>query len=354
MAKPGSILLNLVRTIDPKKIEAILSSLGDTDKLLDVSAKQLAQIPLLDHKDRQAIEEVRADALEKEIKLIKQEGLTVLDIFDKNYPVLLKEIASQPLVLYVKGNVQALNEYLFAIVGSRIPTIYGLSMAQDFAARLASLGMVIVSGLARGIDTCAHKGALKTGKTLAVLGSGLLNIYPRENKKLSEEIIKKGALVSEFPLHTPPFKENFPRRNRIVSGLSHAVFVVEAASRSGALITAGYALEQNREVFALPGPADSALSRGSHMLIKQGAKLVDCAADILEELNLKFEETAPAQNISLSTQQKLIFDMLNKGGLFLEEIIARSGLPFAHVNKIIIDLQLAGLIKELKPSYFVK
>jgi len=195
------------------------------------------------------------------------------------------------LVLYINGNKAALNKSLFAIVGTRNPTAYGISMAQDFSYNLSLLGIVIVSGLARGIDTAAHKGALKKGQTVAVLGSGLLNIYPRENTHLAERIAEKnGAVVSEFPLHMAPRRENFPRRNRIVSGLSKGVLVVEAAARSGALITAHLALEQNREVFALAGRADSLVSKGAHLLIKEGAKLVDSIDDILEELNISFEK----------------------------------------------------------------
>ncbi len=201
--------------------------------------------------------------------------------------MLLKEIANPPLVLYVKGKEEILKELLLAIVGSRLPSAYGRGMAYDYASQLSLLGIGVVSGLARGIDTAAHQAAVKNKGTVAVLGSGLLHIYPQENSPLAEEITRNGALVSEFPLKTSPLKDNFPRRNRIISGLCRGVLVIEAALRSGALITARLACEQNREVFALPGKADSDLSKGTHKLIKEGAKLVDSLEDILEELNLQ-------------------------------------------------------------------
>ncbi len=249
MARNSTIFLNLVKTLTPKKIDAILKAVGDCDNIFELLKKNLSEIPLITKKDIEIIAELKkTDALAKELERIHSENITVIDIFDESYPKILKEISNPPIVLYVKGNISILNDFLFSIVGTRIPTLYGIEMAESFAAKLASLGITIISGLARGIDTAAHKGALKTGKTLAILGSGILNVYPKENKRLSDEITEKGAIVSEFPLHEPPLKENFPRRNRIVSGLSRGVLVIEAAERSGALITAHYALEQSREV----------------------------------------------------------------------------------------------------------
>lgn len=287
MADIGSILLNLV-DLHPDKNQAILDFFGSAQALEKPSAAVLGQVPGLCGKDIRAIVSVfDSGALEKELTLIEKNRIKVIDIFQTEYPALLKEIARPPLVLYVKGEPAVLSQYALAVVGTRIPTTYGLKMAEDFGAQLAGLGIVVVSGLARGIDTAAHKGALQQGKTVAVLGSGLLDVYPRENIKLAGEIVENGALISEFPLMTSPAKDNFPRRNRIVSGLCRGVLVVEAAQRSGALITAHLAAEQNREVFALPGKADSSLSRGTHQLIKEGAKLVECLDDILEELNIE-------------------------------------------------------------------
>ena len=286
MAKKGAILLNLLN-LTSQKISNMLSTFEDIDEILKVDAKRLKEVPYLQNKDVEKILSGRTSAiLDRELELIDKEGIDCLDIFDQDYPSLLKEIENPPIVLYLKGNRKILEKFLFAIVGSRKPTSYGISIAGDFSDQLSRKGIVIVSGLARGIDTIAHKKAIKGGETIAVLGSGLLNIYPRENKDLALEIATSGLVISEYPMLTSPLSENFPRRNRIVSGISQGVLVVEAASRSGALITAHLACEQNRDVFAIPGNINSALSKGTHILIKEGAKLVDCVDDILEELGL--------------------------------------------------------------------
>src|SRR5208282_1313559 len=210
----------------------------------------------------------------------------VLPYIDPRYPGLLREAGRYPIALYVAGNAEVLNDPQLAIVGSRNPTPQGLATAHDFAEGLAAHGLAITSGLAAGIDSAAHRGALAAqGITLAVLGSGIDSIYPRGNQRLSEEIRFRGALVSEFPLGTPPRRENFPQRNRIIAGLSLGTLVVEAARRSGSLITARLAGDQSREVFAIPGSIHSPLSRGCHELIRQGAKLTETAHDILSDLN---------------------------------------------------------------------
>ncbi|MCK4519620.1 MAG: DNA-processing protein DprA [Candidatus Omnitrophica bacterium] len=283
MAKKGAILLNLLN-LSPQKISNILSDFKDIDEIFKADKSRLGEI--LPDKDVERVLTLRTSAvLERELELIAKEKIDCLDIFDPDYPKSLREISNPPLVLYLRGDRKILDKFLFAIVGSRKPTSYGISIAKEFSLQLSEKGMVIVSGLARGIDTIAHREAIQGGATIAVLGSGLLNIYPRENKELSREIASAGVVISEFPLLTSPLRENFPRRNRIVSGISRGVLVVEAGLRSGALITAHLACEQNREVFAIPGSVNSALSKGTHILIKEGAKLVDCLDDILEELN---------------------------------------------------------------------
>lgn len=356
MAKKSTVFLNLLKVLNPKKIESIVSFLSDTEDIFNISHNALSQIPLLESKDVDAIINARnSGALEKELNSIEKNAISVIDIFDSDYPTLLKEIAHPPLVLYIKGDVKLLSSYVFAIVGSRIPTIYGLINAKEFAQKLSSLGLVIASGLARGIDSAAHRAALEKGKTIAVLGSGLLNIYPRENVKLAQAIYENGAVVSEFPLHEIPSKENFPRRNRIVSGVSRGVLVVEAAEKSGALITAHSALEQNREVFAIPGKIDSPLSKGAHTLIKEGAKLVDSVSDIIEELNIEFKNTENESHaVKLDKDQEVVFEAIGSDGSHLEEIILKSKMSQGQVGKIILDLQLSGIISEIKPSFFAK
>jgi len=266
-------------------MESIISVFKDPDWIFKASSADLSSIPALSPNDIEKILILRSSKkLDQELALIDKEKIDCLDIFDKDYPKLLSQISNPPLVIYIRGSRRILSKFSFAIVGSRIPSIYGLSAAREFSYRLASLGIVIVSGLARGIDTVVHQEAIKNGETIAVLGSGLLNVYPRENKTLARHITQKGAIISEFSLLSPPLKENFPRRNRIISGLSKGVLIVEATVRSGALITARFACEQNREVFAMPGNIDSPLSKGTHLLIKEGAKLVDSLEDVLEEL----------------------------------------------------------------------
>ncbi|MDD5583942.1 MAG: DNA-processing protein DprA [Candidatus Omnitrophica bacterium] len=354
MAKEGSILLNILN-LSPKKTHDILQLLGDTQKIFDIRESDLDQVPSLSEEDRKKIIAGRTcDIFKRELALITKERITVIDIFDEDYPKNLKEISHAPLLLYVRGDVRTLSDFLLAIVGTRIPTLYGIAMADDFSYRLSALGFTIVSGLARGIDTAAHAAALKNGKTIAVLGSGLLHIYPKENASLARAISQKGAVISEFPLTAAPLKENFPRRNRIISGLSKGVLVVEAAEKSGALITAHYALEQNREVFALPGKADSPLSKGTHLLIKEGAKLVDSLDDILTELNIRRETPIEKVSCNISSQEKAIFDIINNEGVHLEEIILKCNLERPLLNTLLLSLQLKGLIKEVRPSCFTR
>ncbi len=230
---------------------------------------------------------------EQEIELCTQKGIDFFLYSDPDYPVLLKEIADPPLLLYKKGALIENDRNAIAIVGTRHPSFYGRTQARRFAQELAAKGLTIVSGLARGIDQIAHEGALyiSHGRTIAVMGCGLDVIYPKEHENLFQRISGRGAILSEYPLGTPPLPENFPRRNRILSGLSYATLVVEAHSRSGSLITAHQAVEQGREVFALPGPVDQLTSRGTHQLIKEGALLVETPEDILIALadRLKWE-----------------------------------------------------------------
>lgn len=288
MDKKGSIFLNLC-DFSPAKLDRIISNLSNIDDILTITEEKLS---FLSPTDKRKIFELKSSGqFEKELILIEKYGFSVIDIFDKSYPELLREIDTAPLVLYVWGDVNILNKMGFAVIGTRKPTKYGMKLTRDFTKGLSDLGFTIISGLAKGVDTVAHETALSNkAKTVAVLGSGLLNLYPRQNEKLAKRISCNGAIISEFPLNTPPLRENFPRRNRIVSGLSKGVLVTEAAYRSGTLITAHYALEQNREVFAIPGNIDSDFSSGTHRLIKEGAKLIDCIEDITSELNVTINE----------------------------------------------------------------
>jgi len=252
----------------------------------------------------------------RELELAAKEHIRIVSIFDESYPTNLKNIFSPPILLYVKGKLLTRDVAGVAMVGSRRPTPYGRLTAERLSAELAGRGITVVSGMARGIDTATHKSALKAGgRTIAVLGSGLDIIYPAENRALAEQIASSGAVISEFPMGTRPLRKNFPRRNRVISGLSLGVVVVEAAQKSGSLITAGFALDQGREVFAVPGKIDSYASKGTHSLIKQGAKLVEDSEDIIEELRPILKEGVVRQDVCQGEE-----------GVG-EKIIGNSGVP---------------------------
>ena len=244
-----------------------------------------------------------------------------------------------------------------AIVGSRYPTTYGQMFAERIALGLSQRGITLVSGLARGIDSSAHRGALTAGgRTIGVLGCGIDLIYPPENRKLFDQVAAQGAILSEFPLGTPPDSDHFPIRNRVISGVSLGVVVVEATLRSGSLITARFALDQGREVFAVPGNADSARSAGTNRLIRQGAKLVTQAEDILEEISLPSQPAAqevPPQP-KLSEEEAKIFVILGPQSMHIDQVIARSALSSAQVSATLLSLELAGHIKQLPGMRFIK
>ncbi len=278
------ILLNMVEGFGFKKLESLLKVYGEPSLILKAPERELAKIENIGEVISKKIVSLKGKVLDKELRLMEKRNVYAISVFDPNYPENLKNIYSPPIVLYIKGEIKREDIDAVAIVGSRMPSHYGISSAEKLSADLASYGITIVSGMARGIDTAAAKGALTSGRTIAVLGSGLNDIYPAENKKLADEIGAHGAVISEFPMDTPPIKLNFPRRNRIISGLALGVVVVEAGEGSGALITANFALDDNRDVFAMPGRVDSKTSTGTNRLIKEGAKLVEGADDIIEEI----------------------------------------------------------------------
>ena len=286
-----------------------------------------------------------------------------LRLTDEGYPTNLKYIYDPPPALYIKGNIIPQDNIAIAIVGSRQASYYGLKNAQELAFELAAKGITIISGLARGVDSAAHRGALKAkGRTIAVLGSGLNMIYPVENKGLAEEISQNGAVISEFSQDTPPHRQNFPRRNRIISGLSLGVLVVEAAKRSGALITVGFALEQGREVFALPGKIDSFTSQGTHDLIKQGAKLVESTEDIIEELEpLRSSQTNQTRSESktkiepnLPEEEKQVYSCLSCEPLHIDELAQKVNLSYGRLLTCLLKLEYKKLVKELPGKAFVR
>ncbi len=279
----------------------------------------------------------------------------IIDSASDDFPELLRQIPGPPTLLYVLGNIDALHLPALAIVGSRNPTTGGVRNAHDFSRHLAQSGFCIVSGLAQGIDTAAHKGALEAGaKTVAFLGHGIDRVYPAENRELAHRIAEEGALCSEYPLGSPPRGAHFPQRNRLISGLSLGTLVVEAATRSGSLISARLAAEQGREIFAIPGSIHNPLSRGCHQLIRQGAKLVDCADDIISELaplvgHLMQNAEIPSRESPAVTQHdsdyQALLSTLSYDPASADQLAEHSGLTIDQVSSMLLILELEGKIQ---------
>ena len=288
-----------------------------------------------------------SEEVDRNIAWASQPGQSILTLADKAYPQSLLEIADPPNVLYVRGNAALLQTRGLAMVGSRNATPQGLQTAENFAKTLAGRGLCIISGLALGIDAAAHRGALAAGgDTIAVIGTGADRIYPARNKELALAIVEQGAIVSEFPLGTPAIAANFPRRNRIISGLSRGVLVVEAAPESGSLITARLAGEQGREVFAIPGSIHSPVARGCHKLIKQGAKLVETAQDVLEELGDINQQVVTSES-STSSEENPLLAALGHDPCTLDELVERTGLRADQLLGELLTLELSGQLATL-------
>ena len=356
----------------------LLSQFGHPRQILDAGQGKLSECSL--RKD--TIEYLRFPdwtQIEKDCSWIEQNNASVIHIYDDNYPLLLKEIADPPPLLFVLGNRELLNSEQLAIVGSRTPTPMGEQAAEDFSKNLAEVGWTITSGLALGVDTACHRGALMAdnGHTIAIIGTGIDRVYPARNRELAHAIALNGAIVSEFPLGCSPVPGNFPRRNRIISGLSRGVFVVEAALRSGSLITAKQALEQGREVFALPGSIHNPLSRGCHALIRDGAKLVETAEHIIEELieilprrphketlndsgesavpqAANSENTGLDEAAELDSEYKLVLQHVGFEATAVDSIVEQSGLTADAVCSMLLVLELQGYIVSTHGGHYCK
>jgi DNA processing protein len=345
------------------------------DRVLGASVSELAKVEGVGYKTAGRIAATRDkfDAT-SELELAQKLGVWIINIDDDRYPPALKKIYDPPPVLYIKGSLVREDNLAISIVGSRRCSFYGQEQSSRLAHFLSSAGFTVCSGMARGIDTAAHQGALSAGgRTIAVQGCGLANIFPPENKKLFELIAQSGACLSELPLSYEPLYTNFPSRNRIIAGLSLGTIVVEAALHSGALITARTALDYNREVMAVPGKVDSPLSKGAHQLIKQGAKLIESVEDVMEALGYIGEQldahvsaaaTKAAEKVEkplfdvsqfkLSSDEKVIYDCLSKEPMHIEQIIANTTVSAGSVNASLISLRLKGVVKQMPGNMFVK
>jgi len=347
----GSISFrNLLRHFgSPKGVfEAELSDILEVENIRSEVASRIVR--------REFLKEPR-----KVLREIEREGARIITIEDSTYPKLLKEIYDPPMLLYIKGNDIPRNLGFIAMVGSRNPTPYGVKVSKDMAYALARRGMGIVSGLAQGIDSASHWGCIEAGGfTVAVLGTGIDRIYPKSNKELFDKIVKTGCVITEFPPGTPPDARNFPIRNRIISGLSRGVVVVEATKKSGSLITASLALEHGREVFAVPGSIRSFKSAGCHYLLKQGAKLVENADDIMEELGLNYpfvpkrERRGEEIQLPEDSLEKRIYEMIGDYPIHVDEIKNRLKIDFSKLSCTLLNMELKGLIRQLPGNRFVR
>ena len=369
--------LKLIRAdnVGPTTFAKLIRHFGSAERALGASASELAKIDGIGFKTAEQIAGTRNKFdTTTELELAEKLGVWIINLDDERYPPVLKRIYDPPPVLYIKGSLAGSDNLAIAIVGTRRCSLYGQEQSSRLAHFLSSAGFTICSGMARGIDSAAHQGALSAGgRTIAVQGCGLANIFPPENKKLFELIAESGACISELPLWYEPLSENFPPRNRIIAGLALGTIVVEAGLHSGALITARAALENNREVMAVPGKIDSPLSKGAHQLIKQGAKLVESVEDVMEALGYIGEQlqehvTAAAakaservetplfdvSQLNLSEDEKTIYDCLGKEPLLVDQIIAETDLAAGSINAALVSLRLKGLIKQLPGSLFLR
>ena len=361
------IALKSIADIGNITFPALVDKFGSLPAIFAAPVSHLKEIRGISKEIATAITGFRDwDKVKEELELIDKNKINIITYQDDPYPAKLMNIYDRPPFLYVRGNLNK-DDINIAIVGSRQASTYGKYTTEKISRELALKGLTIVSGMARGIDSVAHRGALTAhGRTIAVLGSGLDVIYPPENKILFADIIQNGAVISEFPLGTPPRSANFPTRNRIISGMSYGVVIVEAGEKSGSLITARLALEQGREVFAVPGSIDAAGSRGTNKLIKQGAKLIENTDDIMEEILPQIDRTTVLKPSSvsnseviaaksaeiLSTVDQKIIGLISGGRVHIDDLISSSGLSSADILSALTTLELKGLVQQHPGKFF--
>lgn len=359
------ITLSLVAGVGPRTCRELLAQFGDASKVLDAPFSRLRDVQGVGPKIAERITQARAAGLGKtELEDCRRLGVEVVVRGSSTYSGQLEEIPDPPSLLYVRGKLEPRDHLAIAIVGSRKCTPYGLRMAERLATALARTGFTVISGLARGIDAAAHRGALKGGgRTIGVLANGLAQIYPPEHEELADEVTRSGALISEMPLFQQPISGLFPQRNRIISGMSLGVLVIEATPRSGSLSTASHAVEQNREVFAVPGPADSLASRGCHRLIRDGARLVETVDDILEELGPLVREvrTTPDEppvrhpaELALGDGERSLLGHLGDSPIGVDELIGKTRMTASQVMATLSVLEMKRLVRRMPGHMFVR
>ena len=394
--------LSIISGVGYQTIERLLAAFGSAKRALDATREELARVEGLSlNASERLIRGKSRVSVDRELELVEAHNCHLVAINDSAYPNLLKEIADPPPLLYVRGDLGEPDAPSITIVGTRSPTNYGKTISRQLSQQLAENGVTVISGFARGIDTCAHQGVLQAnGRTIAVLGNGLSQIYPDENRDLADEIVESGALISEFAMSVPPFPKNFPRRNRLVSGMSSGTVVVEASVRSGSLITARHAAEQGREVFAVPGQVFSNQSKGSHQLINQGAKLINSIDDIWEAFPVRrltstlssspaqlplddnsfsqgqassnlFAEV-PARDTSigsvgtpavkpstqsapkLSADERAVLEAIDLPCSHIDQIARTTSLPMNKVSSTLVMLELKGIVQQMPGKQFAR
>ena len=364
--KEAFVALNMIDHVGPVRARLLLEQFGDAPAILAASRGQLLQVHGIGEEVAEAISQWETTVnLAAELKRIEEFGCRILIQADPEYPPLLREIYDPPLVLYVKGELKAGDKNAVALVGSRQTSHYGLEVTRKLAYQLAYMGVTVVSGGARGIDTAAHQGALTgKGRTVAVLGTGINVVFPSENAELFQRVAANGALITQFPFNRPADRQTFPIRNRIVAGMTLGTTVVEATLNSGALITANFAVEYGRQVFAVPGRIDSPGSKGCHELIKKGAKLCEGVEDILSEFEYLFppsnrpaapNETGTLPAVALSANEDLVYRAVSPAHeSTMDDVIQRSGLPASAVAVALLSLEMKRLLKQLPGKLFVR
>lgn len=354
----------MVQGIGPLAMQRLLEHFSSPTTVLTASQEELQYVSRIGQTLAKRITQARTEIdVDEQLRLAAEHNIAILTPADERYPHLLRELPDPPAVLFLLGEFKEIDGLSVAIVGTRHASRYGLKQAESLAASLARAGFTVVSGMARGIDTAAHRGALAAGgRTIAVLASGVLAPYPPENTKLAEEIAAHGCVVSEAPPTMPPISGMFPQRNRIISGLTLGTIVVEASNRSGALITARHAGEQNRQVFAVPGQIDSPLSAGPHSLIRDGAKLVTSIDDVLEELGPLATQArrddgttirAPVE-VTLNEQESQVLQAIEPRGSLIDEMTETSGLPVQRVLATVSVLEMRGLVRKVSGNRVVR
>ncbi len=347
-----------IKGIGNKTKEQIRSEVKTAEELYNIEETALKKMEIPKETAHKILQSVKEWKLEAEYQKLIDKRVKFYTIFDEAYPSSLKEISAPPYALYVRGKLPDEDKISVAIVGARECTTYGEIMARQYAETLANAGVQIVSGMARGIDGISQKSALGVGgDSYAVLGSGVDLCYPREHYALYTELQKQGGVISEQPLGMQPLPQFFPARNRIISGLSDVVIVIEAKEKSGSLITADMALEQGKDVYALPGPSNSILSKGCHNLIRQGAGILLSPKELLEELGIfhkKKMKNATENEILLESPEKLVYSCLDFYPKSMNQIIEETGLTISALMQIVINLEWKGFIKEVSKNYYVK